>query len=377
MRPSTLLFRAAGIAILTSIISAAPALSQTATTDPVGFITVNAAGNADSFSFIPFKRTPEYAGAVLTPGGVAGSVVTIAGTPNFTANQFVYVAGTQPKKYYALFTSGPKLGMYYSVTANGTNTLTLDPAGDDISGVSGATLNVIPYDTLGSVFPGGQGVNGSSSHSAATRQTEILIPDNLTPGTDLAAAKSYYYYTGAAGAGPGWRQAGFSGVIANDDILNPDTPFIVRHNVASGTSITFMGTVHMGTLSTPIGTIGAGQDQDNAVSLPIASNMTLAQSKLFESGAFVGSSSHSATLRQDQLLIWDNTIPGKDKAADRSYYYYTGAAGNGPGWRLAGDAATVRNSDVVFTSTIGASIRKKSAGAPASVIWSVKPPYVP
>jgi uncharacterized protein (TIGR02597 family) len=377
MRPSTLLFRAAGVAILSSIISAAPALSQTATTDPVGFITVNAAGNSDSYTFIPFKRTPEYAGAVLTPNGVAGSVITIAGTPNFTANQFVYVAGTQPKKYYVLLTSGPKVGMFYTITANGTNTLTLDPAGDDISGVSGATLNVIPYDTLGSIFPGGQGVNGSSTHSVGARQTEILIPDNSTPGIDLASAKSYYYYTGTAGVGPGWRLAGAIGALANDEILYPDTPFIVRHNVATGTSVTFMGTVHMGTLTTPVGTISAGVDQDVPVSLPIAANLTLAQTKLFESGAFAGSANHSVGSRQDQLLIWDNTIAGKDKAADRSYYYYTGTAGNGPGWRLAGDIGTVRNNEVVFTSATGIAIRKKATGTSAGAIWSVKPPYVP
>ena len=376
MRPSTHLCRAAGVALFTALL-ATPAFGQTATTDPVGFITVNAAGNADSYTFIPFKRTPEYAGAVATPGGVSGNVLTIAGTPNFTANQFVYVQGTQPKKYYTLFTSGPKLGMYYSITANGTNTLTIDPAGDDISGVSGATLNVIPYDTLGSIFPAGQGVNGSSTHSVGARQTEILIPDTSTPGIDLASAKSYYYYTGALGVGPGWRLAGAIGTIANDDILFPDSPFIVRHNVATATSITYMGTVHMGTLTTPVGTINSSTDQDVSVSLPIAADLTLAQTKLFESGAFVGSTTHSVGSRQDQLLVWDNAIAGKDKAADRSYYYYTGALGAGPGWRLAGDIGTVRNNDVVFTSSVGIAIRKKASATSTGAIWTVKPPYVP
>ncbi len=376
MRPSTPFIRAAGIAILSTIISAAPALSQTATTDPAGFITVDAQGNSDSYTFIPFKRTPEYAGAVLTPGGVAGNVVTMAGTPNFTANGFVYAGAAQPKTYYVLFTSGPKLGMYYTVTANGTNTLTLDPAGDDISGVSGATLNVIPYDTLGSIFPGGQGVNGSPDHS--TRVSEVLISNTSSVGTNLAAAKTYYYFTGASGPGPGWRKLGSladRNIAVNDDILYPDVPFRIRNNSGVATSLTYMGTVHMGSLSTPLGNLSPTSDQDNAVSLPIASDLTLSQTKLFESGAFVGNSSH--TDLKDQLLVWDNTIAGKNKAAAVTYYYFTGT---NPGWRKVGglaDRNIVVNSTVAFSSEKSVVVRKKANGIASTVIWEVRPPYVP
>lgn len=379
MRPSTLFFRAAGVAILSSIISASPVLSQTATTDPVGFITTNFVGSSDSYSFIPFKRTPEYAGAVLTPGGVSGNVVTIAGTPNFTANQFVYVAGTQPKKYYALFTSGPKLGMYYTISANGTNTLSLDLAGDDISGVSGATLNVIPYDTLGSIFPAGQGIVASAGHGLGARQTEIHVPPNAVAGVDLAAATIYYYYNGAATGGPGWRSTATGpSVILNDDILYPDTSFMVRQKTATGSQTTFMGTVHMGTLATPVGTLQANTNQDNAVALPIAADVTLAQSKLFESGAFVGSAGHGLGARQDELYVRDNNVVGYDKGATAIYYYYTGAATGGPGWRRTDSGPSVIvNTDVVISPNKNVVIRKRGAASPSSVVWSVKPPYVP
>ena len=138
-----------------------------------------------------------------------------------------------------------------------------------------------------------------------------------------------------------------------------------------------MGTVHMAALATPVGTIADNTNQDNAITLPIASNLTLTQTNLFESGAFVGSSSHSAATRKDELLIWDNSILGKDKASDRSYYYFTGATGNGPGWRLAGDTSTVRNTEVVFTPTTSLALRKKTTGTASTVVWSVTPPYVP
>lgn len=353
----------------------------TATTDPVGFVTVNLPGSTDCRTYIPFKRTPEYAGSIQSASGTNGSLLTAAGTPNF--GNLVYSSPAQPKKYYILFTSGTKSGLYYSITANTTTSLTVDTAGDDLSGVASSTFQVIPYDTLNTIFPAGQGINASSGFGGSQRKTEILIPDNTTAGTDLAAAKTYYYYSGVVGTGPGWRMLNSTGdttTIVNDDILLPDSPLIVRQKVATGTSVTYMGTVHMGQTGTYIGTINTGTAQDNAVALPVASDLTLAQTKLYESGGFMGSTGASGSKRRDQLLVWDNAVPGTDKAADRTYYYLTvtGPLGNPPGWRLLGDNTdTVCDNVTVVTSSTGLVIRKYSTGAPSSVLWTFKPPYVP
>lgn len=379
-------------------------ISGAVETDPVGFVTVNLAGNSDSYVHIPFKRSPEFAGVAsalsangtydagepFTDGNSNGSwdngetftdtnnVIALGGTPALTANQFVYVAVTQPKSYYVFLKTGTRAGMYYTVVSNAGASLTVDTAGDDLSTAIDAntTLEVIPYDTLGSIFPGGAGVNPSSSHSAGTRQSEVLIPDHSTAGKDLAFPLSYYYYSGTAGPGAGWRKTGVVGTIANDDVLLPDSFFAVRHNVATSTSLTFTGTVQMAQLATPVGTIGA-TDQDNAVALPFATEMTLAQLKLYESGAFAGSSSHSAGTRQDEVLVWDNSVIGKDKAASTSYYYYTGTAGLGAGWRKASVPGTLANTDVVIGPTKSIVIRKKATAQPATLLWSVLPPYAP
>jgi uncharacterized protein (TIGR02597 family) len=376
--------------------------------DPAGFVTVNLAGNSDSYVYIPFKRSPAFVGmaASLSANGTydagepftdnvtvngtrdagepftdTNNVVTLAGTPALTVNQFVYLAGTQPNRYYAFLKAGNRAGMYYTVVSNGGSSITLDLAGDDLAAagaVTGTTsLEVIPFDTLGTIFPAGVGVHSSSSHSIAVRQSEILIPNNTSSGVDLASPISYYYFTGATGAGPGWRKAGVSAVLANDDVLMPDSFFVVRHNIASDTLLTLTGTVQMSQLATPLGTISNSVDQDNAVALPFATELTLTQLKLFESGAFVGSSSHSISLRQDQVLVWDNSVLGKNKASATSYYYYTGAAGLGPGWRRSGVTGTMANNDVVIGPSKGIIIRKKSGGAPVTTLWTVKPPYVP
>lgn len=384
---------------------ALPLLSKAVETDPAGFVTVDLAGNSDSYVYIPFKRSAEFVGtaASLSANGTydagepftdgnsnqiwdngetftdTSNVIALTGTPGLTINQFVYVSGTQPKHYYVFLKSGTRVGMYYSVVSNAVASLTVDTAGDDLTTAinSTTTLEVIPYDTLGSVFPAGAGVNLSASHSAGLRQSEVLIPDLSAAGKNLAFPRSYYYYSGTAGLGAGWRKAGVIGAIANDDILLPDTFFAVRHNVATATSLTFTGTVQMAELATPLGTIAGSTDQDNAVALPFATEMTLAQLKLFESGAFVGSSSHSAGVRQDEVLVWDNSVLGKNKAADTSYYYYTGTAGVGPGWRKAGVVGTLADNDVVIGPNKGIVIRKKASAQPVTVLWTVRPPYVP
>ncbi|MBE2285560.1 MAG: TIGR02597 family protein [Prosthecobacter sp.] len=383
-------------------------LANAVETEPVGFVTVELAGNSDSYVYIPFKRPPAFVGAAasLSSNGVydvgepftdnnpangvrdaaeaftdTNNVITLAGTPGLTASQFVYSAGVQSNRYYVFLKTGTRIGMYYTVVGNDTGSVTVDLAGDDIAAAGAitesTTLEVIPYDTLGTIFPSGAGVNPSTSHSIATRQSEVLIPNLGSAGTNLASPVSYYYYNGVAGAGPGWRKAGVSAVIANDDVLLPDAFFTVRHNISTATSLTFTGSVQMSQLTTPVGTIANSTDQDNAVALPFATEQTLAQLKLWESGVFAGSSSHSLATRQDQVLVKDSSVIGKNKAAGTSYYYYTGATAPGPGWRKSGVSSVIANDDIVVSPTKVIVIRKKSTGAPVSALWTVKPPYVP
>src|SRR5437870_12174449 len=97
------------------------------TTDPVSFATTSCLGNSDTYLGIPFTRLPEFIGTVQSVGT---NTLTINGTPGWASNRFVYAAGTQPKHYYVLIGNGgaanPKEGHIYSVTSNGSNTLTVD-----------------------------------------------------------------------------------------------------------------------------------------------------------------------------------------------------------------------------------------------------------
>jgi uncharacterized protein (TIGR02597 family) len=350
--------------------------AQTVATDPVGFVTINVPADSDTFVNLPLKRPAEFVGVA---GALAGNKITFHNTTNLTPSQFVYSAGTQPKTYYVFIGGGSKAGAFYTVTANDATSITVDLAGDSLNGAlalgaGGTPLQVIPYDTLGTVFPNGQGVTASTSHLLGARQTTILVPDQQNVGQNLVIGSSYYFYSGAAAPGTGWRKAGVTDALANDEVIYPDNFFIIRTKAGQASSLTMLGGVQMCTLCAPLSTRAANTDQDNPVALPVASNLTLKQTNLFESGAFAPSTGHTFGTRGDQLFVFDNTVVGHDKIPSKTYYYFNGA---NPGWRMAGDTATVRDTDVVISPTTAIIVRKKATATAGTAFWSVKPPYVP
>src|SRR5215218_2122766 len=113
------------------------AFAQSGATDPVGYTTTTLPAESDSHVSVPFTRLPEFTGLIQ---GVAANVITISGTPGWAPNQFVYNAGVQAKRYYALIGHGgganAKEGHTYLVTANAANTLTVDTTMDDLAGIT-------------------------------------------------------------------------------------------------------------------------------------------------------------------------------------------------------------------------------------------------
>lgn len=370
-------------------------------TDPMGYSEVALAGNSDSYLFIPFKRTPALVTTVAAieangqyDGGEpfvdadgdgqkdasesytdTSNVLTLPEGVVLQQDQFVYSQGTQSNTYYVSFKSGSKEGIFCPIVNNGVNTLVVDTMGYDLSAMTGElAIEVVPYHTLGTVFPTGQGIHPSASHSAGARPTSVLLPNHDVAGKNLPFDQVYYYYSGSE---PGWRKSGAPDVVANDTVLPPDSFFIVRHNDPTGTTLVFSGDVHVAKFATPLNTLAANVDQDNFVAAPIPVEMRLRDLNLVESGAFVPSSSHSAAVRQDILAVWDNASLGFNKAATVSYYYFSGSSGAGPGWRKAGVPLVLAGDDVVMSSSRVFVIRKKATPAPSSSLWSVTPPYVP
>jgi uncharacterized protein (TIGR02597 family) len=349
-------------------------------TDPVGAVVLDFLGSSDTLLSLPLHQP---VALEATVSGVTGNVVDLdLSGATLTANQYVY-QGPSTSTYYAQFITGNREGYYYTVTANDINgnisLNTTTDAGFSGNVAIGDSVQIIPYWTLNTLFPGGNGTLPTSNFGATNRNSEVLFPDMTDPGTDLASSIIYYYYNGSANVGSGWRLSGGSAtVLQNDVIIPPNSSLIVRLNVATNTTTTLVGSVPMSGFATPLSTLAANTTQDIAVGVSVPSNVTLSQSQLFESGAFTPSTNFGASPpgRQDELLVFDNTATGQDKAAVQIYYYYNGMANVGPGWRLSGSATVSQNNTAVFQPGNGYVIRTAATAQPTTVIWTFVPPYL-
>ncbi|MGI8821224.1 MAG: TIGR02597 family protein [Chthoniobacterales bacterium] len=337
---------------------------QTVATDPVGFTTSATAANSDSYLAVPFTRPPEFVGSLST---ASGSTITVAGSP-WTANQFVYASGTQPKRYYALIGNGgssnPKEGRTYAITGNGANTLTVDTAIDNVTGITANTqLMVIPYWTVGTLFPASDAnVSFTPSTASAALKTQVWVPDDSATGINLGYLATYYYSNNIDGTASniGWRKVGDGNTVDHaDDVLLPDSYFVLRNaNGAPGLPFTALGSVLLKKLTVPLRT-ATNTPQDNPVSILRPLDVTLNMTGLNPVDGSFGAN--------DQLLVFNNAQVGFDKSPSATYYRDPAANFN---WRLVGDASLQDHGNDVIALGTGFIVRKAATANGQSAFWT-------
>ena len=259
----------------------------------------------------------------------------------------------------------PNEGRIYTVTANDASSLTLNLNGDSIASLQPNTnISIAPYWTINTVFPSSDvGVSFVASPSAGAKKTQILIPDYITQGVNLAPNVIYFYYNNA------WRKVGQNvAVDYGDNVLIQNGYFIVKNPLGtSATSICNQGVVHLKKRAIALVTEVA-TSQDNFISMNRPVDVTLNNSGLFESGAFLPSP--STAVRTDQLYVFDNTQLTFNKSASAIYYYYNG------GWRkVGGNVAQDFGTDTI-PSGAGVIVRKKSTSDGATKFVATPPNYL-
>lgn len=319
--------------------------------EAAGYNQLTVLGNSDTFVSIPYTR----AGVSLQiVSSISGNDLTVSGTPNWTPNQFAYSSPTQTNTYFARIISGGTNGKFYTITANGVNTLTLDPGSDSLSNVvTGDVLAIESYWTPATLFPNGAGI--FASPTPGNRYTELLLPDTTTAGVNLSANKVLYYNAGV------WKQVGQGATSHDDDILAPNSFLVIRQNVATNSTLTVMGSVVAANIAIPLQAL-PNVEQDNYVALPRPVAVSLNDSGLITSGAFAESTVPGN--RTDELQIFDNTVAQKNKSSSAIYYYWSGA------WRKVGAGTNDVGADQVFTPGAGIVIRKATNNASATWINS-------
>lgn len=360
-------------------------VSAQVATDPVGFLkpfvtasNPNLLANSDTPVSIPFTRPPEFVGAISS---VSSNTITVSGTP-WTASQFVYNATSQHNHYYVLIgpgTSNPKEGHSYMITANGTNTLTVDTTQDNLTGIpANSQALVIPYWTLGTVFPATD-ANVSFTPTTLTRtyKTEILIPNYSVPGLNQGFSSTIYFYSdnvNASSNNVGWRAIGDNNMSRADDILLPDGYFVVRNlgGAPSGT-LTTLGSVLTKKFAIPLETSTTKQ-QDNSVSMIRPVDVALINTGLSPAdGSFVATTATRSY--GDQLLLFNPNAVALNKAPVTVYFYSNNVNGtNNVGWRLFGDNSTPRDNELIPAGS-AIIIRKAATANGAPVFWTNGPTY--
>lgn len=353
MKTSKILYSLAAIAL-------AQVSLQAVETNPVGFVSVTVPANSDAILAVPLNRAATFTGVV---NAVAGNVITVTGTPGWTANQLIFNgpgdAGTDQLNTYALqLASGAKEGLIGKITAHGTGTnptvtLTLD-AGDDLTGIlAGDQFDIMPYWTP-SLLAKGVPVG-----------TQILGFQAPNPGINLGNSEQF-----ACSGVDTWEDE-FTLNDATHTPINFGTSIILRNNSGTQLSLSFVGNVPMSAHRVRLVTKANNVAQDNAFGFmsPVPESL----SSIGNPAVVVGQ--QTANLLQipvavgDQIIGFDNSQSGINKSSSVQYTW-TGTA-----WE---DDFTL--SEIDYTTKLqpgfGYIFRRAATSTATSVVWARLPSYL-
>lgn len=356
------------------IISHLHTVSASEIMTPVGVVKIPCLQNSDTIVGLPTRQNAAFEGSISAAPDtttISGSaILTLAGSPGLTTNQF---AGDYYVKFKNSSTPAIGDGQWFTVTANGSATITVNLNGGSIDAVSGADLEVLKFWTLDELFPPsecttdasttGNAIAASSSTNSTDRQTELLYPDLISNGINLAASATYFVHDGT------WKKDGGGDTDFGGTQLWPDVYFTIRNgsNVSAATTYVCIGEVELGDFDLPLSTQTSGR-QDNFIGIPRPLNITFDELNLGGSSAFVTSTSDQPTGRKDQILVFDNTQAALNKSSSETYFYYSGA------WRKVSNTSVDSGGDIIPKGA-GFIIRKAPTVDGATHIWKNTPSY--
>ena len=360
---------AMSVAVAYSLIVIAP-LSQVAQADitaPIGYLKLTFKAQSDTPFSLPLNRPKVYSGQA---DSISGNTITVA-AQDFTASQFVYADGSQNEKFYLLFTTGILEGRTFDVTANGTNSITVNQDGNTNieTLINDANANdnfeIRPHWTLDTLFPNGEGFPQVAS--AFDNGSEIHFKPVNQPGINLASEKIYKYVTGT-----GWvDNANLFGGRAKDVVLIRNSFFQARNVTTSDVVKSIVGDVPTtdGRLKLKSNVI----QQDSYVSFSFPIDIKLSETGLENSPGFAHSSGQFSA-DGDVINIFNVALAGYNKAPSATYYYVSGI-----GWIDSANifGGAVNATQIIFKAGTACLIRKASETSAATYHHSTVLPYNP
>ena len=338
-----------------ALLSVSSLAAQTATTAPVGYVSVDVNANADLKRGVPFSQAASFAAAADSV--LAGTVTVQSTVPDLTT-----------ESHFLSVTSGTLIGKWYEVTGSTASSVTVAEDLQAAGLAASDTFTVVPFWTLDGLFPNGGDIPQSSDVFSPV--AFILVNDVTQLGTNLAAGSLYFYHDGTQGPAGWYDNDNLGAGVVGSSVLTPASYITIRNGTGSPITVTMSGTVPEQTVTNEIVSRSAGP-QDSQVLNPFPAGITLAGSNLFEDGVIRGSSDVFAPV--DLLLIFEGTPTGINPAASKVVFYHDGTQGPA-GWydndNLGG--GTIDAFELPLASAL---IVRRAVGTDELISWSPTIPY--
>jgi len=294
-----------------------------ATTDPVGYVSINIQGGGAS-SLISN-------GGLVQPG-IAASGASVATTTVTLPGASWIVDGFAGSHYVQL-----ESGAWSAILSNSETQLTIESS---LGTVANTALTIRPLHTLNTLF-GTTNSAGFTGGSGLGQADIIAVFDQATQNF----SGLYYYNTGSSE----WQNSGNN--TAGNTIVYPDEAIVVVGKTTK--QITITGTVQTGTTSGSLAAVG------ETTLIPNTHPVDL---KISESGYesfLIGGTGFGSA---DKVFVWD--------AAAQNFtglYYYNSTADE---WQTAANT-TVTNTDVIPVGAAAVVVRANSG----SDTWNLQQPF--
>lgn len=211
-----------------ALLSVSSLAAQTATTAPVGYVSVDVNANADLKRGVPFSQAASFAAAADSV--LAGTVTVQSTVPDLTT-----------ESHFLSVTSGTLIGKWYEVTGSTASSVTVAEDLQAAGLAASDTFTVVPFWTLDGLFPNGGDIPQSSDVFSPV--AFILVNDVTQLGTNLAAGSLYFYHDGTQGPAGWYDNDNLGGGTIDAFELPLASALIVRRAVGTDELISWSPTI--------------------------------------------------------------------------------------------------------------------------------------
>jgi uncharacterized protein (TIGR02597 family) len=250
---------------------AAGASAQTAVTDPVGYITINVAGNAGAG-----KNVSLIAPTLVNKVDFAGVVSAISGD-GLTLTVSSLTAGAFGPGHWVEVTNGAGEGAWTNVVSNTATTITIADNMSAFITAGTSTIKVRQHVTVDNFF-------GSTNSAGLLAGGDAGVADEvLFMGDRGVVAQNYtVFYDGS-----GWIDGDFN--AAGTKAIEPGVGLVVFRKPATAVSFVQVGHVKTGkSMTSVLAGPAAGDNGENIVAIRSAVGVTLGASNLYTGSPATG-----------------------------------------------------------------------------------------